>query len=245
MSNLSSSELYNLFQLHRLPKSRDDLLRQIAKRLMERFGVVKIVYYLAVVPPEVYPLQLLPCSAKKIKANVFVHDRAASTQLVAFASPNLHFVPLDFGGHPLGLLFLETIERQPDGLTPRSLHTIASHIAHQLNYLAQTQSMAVDNQEPPPLIFDDQWQQVWLEGQAIYLSEKESLLLRYLHDQAGQPCHRQELLQILYAEEAGNLTKLDRRLDKLVTRLRAKLKRVPQSQVAVETVRQVGYRLQW
>lgn len=245
MSNLSSSELYDLFQLHRLPKSRDDLLFQVAKRLTERFGVVKIVYYLAVVPPEVYPLQLLPCSARKIETNVFVHDRTGSSRLVTFASPNLHFVPLDFGGHQLGLLFLETTKRQPAGLNPRALRTIASHIARQLNYLAQTQSIALDNQGPPPLIFDEQWQQVWLEGQAIYLSEKESQLLRYLHDHAGQPCHRQELLQLLYAEEAGDLTKLDRRLDKLVTRLRVKLKRVPHSQVAVETIRQIGYRLQW
>ena len=42
-----------------------------------------------------------------------------------------------------------------------------------------------------------------------YCSAKENLLLRYLRDPTGQPCHRQKLLQLLYAEEAGDLTKLD------------------------------------
>lgn len=248
MSKLPSSsglDLSQFLQLQHLPKDRDDLLRQIAKRLNDQFDLVKIVFYLADVPSEVYPLQLLPCPVRTICPNLFVYDGTSSTQLVSVGGPNVLFAPLYCEGHRFGVLFLEMAAAPPRELDIQGWHALTSHIARALYYLEPHQSHGKDNLRPPALIFDDRFQQVWIEGQAVHLSTKESVLLRYLYDHAGQPCPRRDLVKMVYGEEVGDMMPFDRRLDKLVTRLRTKLKRFAQGRLSLETVRSVGYQLQW
>lgn len=87
---------------------------------------------------------------------------------------------------------------------------------------------------------------VWVNGYEIGgLTPLEYNLIRYLEKKRGQVCSRDELVQVLYPEDAGfdgeGVT--DTRLDSVVKRLRKRIEPKPKEPRYIVTLRGHGFRL--
>jgi len=79
------------------------------------------------------------------------------------------------------------------------------------------------------------------EKQLVELSKKEFLLLKFLEDNLNEICEREQIIEAVWPE-AEALGVSDWAIDRLVARLRSKLK-AQNKKVEIVTVKTRGYKL--
>lgn len=85
---------------------------------------------------------------------------------------------------------------------------------------------------------------VWLQGAPVELSEYQYRLLAHLYERKGAVCGPQELLRAIYGEDLSQVeVSIDRRLERLVARVREKIEDDPAAPQYLATVAGRGYRL--
>ena len=92
--------------------------------------------------------------------------------------------------------------------------------------------------ESDDLVFDEKARMVRGAGVEISLTEQEFELLRFLSESPGQTFTREELLNLVWRDEAGDRT---RRVDLAISRIRTKFAD-HQLEPPIESVWKVGYR---
>ena len=92
--------------------------------------------------------------------------------------------------------------------------------------------------EAEELVFDEKARMVRGAGVEISLTEQEFELLRFLSESPGQTFTREELLNLVWRDEAGERT---RRVDLTISRIRTKFAD-QQLEPPIESVWKVGYR---
>jgi hypothetical protein len=107
------------------------------------------------------------------------------------------------------------------------------------SYVAQQFSAGL-----PGLQLDLLQQQVWIDGmlRASHLTNKEFRLLRFLAENAGRVCSREETTRVVYGD-TYNPKRDDARLDALVERTRKSIGDDARPPRFLETVRGAGHRL--
>lgn len=107
--------------------------------------------------------------------------------------------------------------------------------------------LALQSTPATPLRLDPEHRRVWIAGEPLYMGYNEFIFLSMLeiwHTQ-GEPCPRELLCQIIYLDEVKLSDEREERLDSLVAQLRRKLRQVAGQSLKIETVRGVGYQLQF
>jgi two-component system, OmpR family, alkaline phosphatase synthesis response regulator PhoP len=92
-----------------------------------------------------------------------------------------------------------------------------------------------------PVTLDVLRKKVTLNGQAVTLTSREFQLLRYLAERSGQTVSREELLEEVWGDLSGNIT---RTVDMHVAGLRQKLESNPRRPELILTEPGAGYRFQ-
>jgi hypothetical protein len=172
------------------------------------------LFYLAPLPPEIKPFNLVPCSARSLRPGVFVHDGADQERQFTFETGVFDYISLELLGWRFGYLFVETAGPPLDPTTRTAICLLAAQLAHGLHYWNETTFFKVDLAT----------HLLWIAGEPLSLSPKEAILLHLLDQHRGQPCSRKMLCQKIYADEVITLTQREDRLDRVVAQLKRKLK---------------------
>jgi DNA-binding response OmpR family regulator len=94
------------------------------------------------------------------------------------------------------------------------------------------------------LVVDLKLRMVWCKGQALQLSRNQYALLAYLYENAGVVCSPEELMEAVYDEVlTPEQACADRRLERLVVRLRRKIGDDPKQPRWIVKEPRRGYRL--
>jgi DNA-binding response OmpR family regulator len=116
-----------------------------------------------------------------------------------------------------------------------------------INGVMSRRTAADSRQMPDPgqgLFVDTERKTAQLNGVHLQLSPRQYLLLEYLYVHAGRVCSRQELLQAVYNESVPDgQASADKRLERLVARLREKLGDDPHNPRFIVNVRGRGLQL--
>jgi two-component system KDP operon response regulator KdpE len=101
-----------------------------------------------------------------------------------------------------------------------------------------------DKVKPGDLVVDLKQGLVWRRGQPVELSRYQYALLEYLYRSQGAVCSPEELLKAVYGEDVPpGQASADKRLDRLVDRLRRKIEDDPSEPRTLIKERGRGYRL--
>jgi hypothetical protein len=227
------------------PKTRDEALAWIASIFHQGLGEVRILFYLMPLPFDTNPLILVPCSARPLSANVFVHENSNYKGYFNFKTDSFYYAPLMLNNYNFGYLFLES-ENWP--LTRSGQLAVALLIietARVLNELGQPNLAHHRPDSSVPLRVERDRRRVWVGETPLYMSDKEVIFLDLLNQwrQRGEPCPRTLLRQAIYKTGASRSGQRIYHLDNLVSRLRNKLKKIAGEPVSIETIRGVGYQL--
>lgn len=100
--------------------------------------------------------------------------------------------------------------------------------------------------EKSALVFDADKNDIFLGKKALSedLSASEFRLLRFLMQNAGKVCEKDEIIEAVWKESATQEGVTDQALDQIVYRLRKKIEPNPNSPVFIITVKGQGYRFQ-
>lgn len=211
-----------------LPTTQDEVLCLTTQALRQALGPIRCLFYLAEIPPDIELSYLLRCPARSLAPDLFVSDPTHQSDHFTLTTEHPTCAPLLVAGRPLGCLFVEPSQPGPLNEAEQSLVAlVATHTARQLYYLEQSRPMSNPVQHDRGLLIIDEvrsW--VWIGSVPLRLSRLELALLDLLYRHPGRPCSRELICQTIYAEDSTASDSREDRLDTLIYRLRAKLKRV-------------------
>jgi DNA-binding response OmpR family regulator len=131
-------------------------------------------------------------------------------------------------------------------LKTKSLIELQALIERALAIAEHPPQPATRNGRRRPLDFDEQSGVVWIDGQAmdIKLTPLQSDMLAFMIERAGQICQRDEIAICVYHAKATSTDAVSNAsIDRLVSRLRAKLGDDPHKPRFIRSVRGRGYQL--
>jgi DNA-binding winged helix-turn-helix (wHTH) protein len=227
------------------PKTRDEALAWIASMLHQGLGELPILFYLIPLPFDTDPLTLVPCLARPLSANVFVHENSDHKGSFNFKMDSFYYAPLMLNNYNFGYLFMESDMWPLTRSGQLALALLSLETARLLNELRQPNLGHHRPDSSVPLRVEPGRRLAWFGETPVYMSDKEVIFLDLLNQwrQRGQPCPHTLLSQAIYKTEASRSGERPYRLDDLVSRLRDKLAKIAGQPVSIKTIRGVGYQL--
>lgn len=102
-----------------------------------------------------------------------------------------------------------------------------------------------ENAVPSDLVVDAQRGAAWLHGNPVKLSRLQFALLTHACEKKGSVCTRKELVKAIYDEDVSETeANTDKRLERLIRRLREKIEEDPNNPKRLVSVQGLGIRLE-
>jgi len=227
------------------PRSYDETYLLAAKALRQTLGEVRILFYLAEHPPERDPLSSVPCSARQLDLDLFIHDALNRFQHFNFETHHPHYASIVAASCHFGFIFLERKGPPLDEWEQSLVTLIATQTAHHLNHLSWPNTASKNRiNNLRSLIIDRSCHQVWINNISVQLTVKEFATIELLYHNRGHTCSRALICQTIYSNEVSLVHHRQDRLDKVIYKLRKKFGQIEYNPIIINTVRGLGYRLE-